>query len=427
MLLDFKKLTYVVVLSSSTLLCGCLATQNKQSATVSYEDLTPEQRQQVDAARQRVMQTVLGSVAQLESAKNAQNAATPSNNSVEIAQFSSETLIKKRAEIEINKAPAKFQVARDGIEINGQMYLDPEGSIEKAGWDVVTGNFTYTVTNIDGSQFLKLSNAHYSGSALTFAKLENGPRGYKVTTADGHVMTGENVIPSSNGVIVSRGASAFKYELGQGIKSVAIPQGWYVTALQNGDVDSTGLLLLERIPTKQEDNAVAGLFSAIKSAQKAFGAGEVYDYALYDMNSGKGYLVNKSLSEQNVHVHSQCRRQNDVVNKCEKMDTYQSIYDEKGKPNFSHYYWSLGWFNTPEGPIAIYSSGAKVHALHITKDQETFLFERTLGVNWFTSSQKIDGDIEVKARLGFTDEKIESVLSFVNAQPATRIRQIQKI
>jgi len=424
MMLDFKKLTCIAIFSSSALLLGCGATQNKQSSMVSYEDLTPEQKQQVDASRKRVMQSVLGSVAQLQ---NTQIAPAPVNKPIEIAQVSSQVLVEKRNLIELNKAPAKFQVARDGIEINGQMYLDPEGTIEKAGWDIVSGNFTYTVTNIDGSQFLKLSNAHYTGSPLTFAKLENGHRGYKVTTTDGHVMTGENVIPSSNGVIVSRGSSAFKYELGKGIKSIAIPQGWYVTALQNGDVDSTGLVLLERIPSKQEDNAVAGLFSAIKSAQKAFGAGEVYDYALFDMNTGKGYLLNKSLSEQNVHVLSQCRQQNDVFNKCDKMDTYQSIYDEKGKPNFSHYYWSLGWFNTPEGPIAIYSSGAKVHALHIAKDKETFLFERTLGVNWFTSSQKIDGDIEVKARLGFADEQIESVLSFVNAQPATRIRQIPKI
>lgn len=423
-MINITKLTFIAVISSSTMLLGCLSTPQNQSSMVQYEELTPEQKIQVDAARKRVMQSVIGSVSQIG---NNQGPVAEVKPTVEIKQMSSESLIEKRNAIEAKKAPAKFTVARDGIEINGKMYLDPEGSIENAGWDVVSGNFTYTLTNIDGSQLIKLSNAYYTGAPITFAKIEKGSRGYKVSTSDGHSMAGDNIIPSSNGVIVSRGTSAFKYELGKGIKSVAIPQGWYVTSLQNGDVDATGLVLLERIPTNQEENAVAGLFSAIKGAQKAFGSGEIYDYALFDINTGKGYLVNKDLSEQNVHVLSQCRRQNDVVNKCEKMDTYQSIYDDKGKPNFSHYYWSLGWFNTPEGPIAIYSSGAKIHALHINKDQETTLFERTLGINWFTSNQKIDGDIEVRAKLGFTDEHVESVLSFLNAQPASSARQIPKI
>jgi len=85
-MLDFKKFTCIAIFSSSALLLGCGSTQNKQSSMVSYEDLTPEQKQQVDASRKRVMQSVLGSMGQLQ---NNQIAPTPVNNPIEIAQVSS--------------------------------------------------------------------------------------------------------------------------------------------------------------------------------------------------------------------------------------------------------------------------------------------------------------------------------------------------
>ena len=124
--------------------------------------------------------------------------------------------------------------------------------------------------------------------------------------------------------------------------------------------------------------------------------------------------------------HSNCQRQNAAINKCENVEFKESLYTKLGLPNNSHYYWSISWVNTPEGPLAFYRTSTKVKVVDINNQQVHTLFSRTLGVNQFTLTEHLDGKISIKAKLGFSSDEIDDVADFIKNN-TTDIEPIQKL
>jgi hypothetical protein len=242
-------------------------------------------------------------------------------------------------------------------------------------------------------------------------------QGYRIETVDGQVMAGSAFIPTSNGVIVSRGSSAFEYKIGDTIKGVSIPRGWSIAKFQKGDVDSSGLILLER--DKEAKRKAAGfgnLLSDFSEMGRSFGLAEIFDYALYDISSNQSVLLNMSLNDKQITVLKNCVRQNDYLNKCSDSDSYDSLYENDGRRNRLHYFWSLDWFNTPAGPMAVYNSGTKLLAVDVKGGKKITLFERTLGVNDFMLQQASSGKVSVDVQLGFSKESISDLADYIGTR-----------
>lgn len=412
-------LKYTSIIGVSVLmLTGCMST-GKQST--NQPALTPEQLAQVNEARDAMLQRMKQSVANLKRGQNiTSNSGTVKTTQPEpIIAISNDELIAKYNNIISTGNSAVFKVERDGISINDNMYIDAEGTVKRAGWNSISGHFTYAIETFDGSSLLKFHRAGSNTPPLEIATIDGGGANYRVTTVDGIIMVGNRYIPTSNGVIVTRGSSVFKYEIGQPLKSLSIPKGWNVAHYQKGDVDSTGNLLLERdawAKKKEESKGTFGfgeLVSAFKETQRTFGYAEIYDYALFDINNKNGTLLNMSIDDKTVSKHSNCRRQNDFVNKCDSVQSFESLYNSNGTQNRLHYYWSLDWFITHAGPIAVYNSGTKLLAVDIQGKQNLTLFERGAGVNSFSLKQNQNGKVSIDVVLGFSKDGIDDLNEYI--------------
>ena len=367
---NFKIISHFAIMASITvLLGGCL--------TTPQEKLTPEQQAQAAQMREAFMQRMQAGIAGLQKNQAPQQQLKASE--PQIPEVSTEELLAQMQVITATGGPARFNVERDGVLVNDQVYLDPEGTVERAGWDVMTGNFTYTVSNFDGSKTLKFYRAGSSSAPMVVAIIQKNGQGYRIKTLDDQIIAGSSFIPTSNGVIVSRGSSVFEYKIGERLNSVSIPSGWNVAKFQKGDVDSSGLILLEREKQakKEKNSGFGGMISGFSEIGRSFGLAEVFDYALYDLNSRQSVLLNMSLDDKQVNVLKNCVKQNNYVNKCSDMDTYNSLYEKNGNRNRLHYYWSLDWFNTPAGPMAVYNSGTQLIAVDVKGETNMTLFQRT--------------------------------------------------
>jgi hypothetical protein len=374
--------------------------------------LTPEQIAQGETARALFIQRLKQGSANL---KNKQKVAghSPKKNLATIQNVTPNFLIEQANVIRSTGQPATFNVERDGISVNGDVHLDAEGTVERGGWDVLTGDFTYTTANIDGTKSLKFFRANSNSSPLTFASIEQQNGNYQVTTLDGKVMVGHNFIPTSNGVVVIRGASLFKYDIGEGVKNISIPRGWQVAHWQHGDVDSTNLVLIEKLAhTKQSnDKGFSGLLSRFNEIKRGLGMAEVFDYALLDIKTNQTYLLNMSLNDKKVTNLTNCNPLNNYVNKCTGSESYNSLYDSNGQKNRLHYYWALDWFNTRAGPMGLYNSGTEILVVDIGGNSALPLFQRTMGINSFDVDKFADGRITVNAKLGLGSEVISDLTS----------------
>jgi hypothetical protein len=102
------------------------------------------------------------------------------------------------------------------------------------------------------------------------------------------------------------------------------------------------------------------------------------------------------------------------------MDSFESVFQKDGSKNLSHYFWRISWFNTPEGrPILVSQEGglSKVSATDLNSGKKVILFERTLGIAGFYAIQKPDGEVSVSAKMGFSTENKDNVLSLIDTLP----------
>lgn len=332
------------------------------------------------------------------------------------APISEEELSSKLAAF----APASVQTdikrVKDGLKFGTQVFLDPEGEIVNFGSNSLTGDVTYFIRLIDGSFALKYTRAGSTAEPVTLAHAKKQNGSWSLQTSTGKALTGDRLIPASRGFMVARDSSAFHYAPGEGIKNISAIDGYHIAQFQNGDVASTGFILLEK-DEQPEGNQLTQIVGLASSLKKTVGFGEYDDYVLMNMASGQVVSFDKGADAKKVAVGgTNCKMQSEKlrVAKCETLDFRESLYEPSGSRNDEHYFWSLFWFNTPEGAYAIAKEAntRKVTITELNTGKKAVLFERTLGIADFEALQSPSGIIRVEAQMGFTREAVEDAVSF---------------
>lgn len=327
------------------------------------------------------------------------------------------------AKVIANRKPIQQPIAvsrlKDGFEVNGERYVDPEGRMGFYAVDYLTGDASYIVKTANPGEFLVKSLRLTTGDTpLTIARARETGQGWSVTTATGKLINGSRLVIGSQGIVVTRneGDSAFLYTPGKGIKNISLPAGYQVANFQNGDISSTRYLLMEKIKQGGDD-----ALQTLKSLGSVLGIGRKEDYALLDIDSGNPLFINISSDGKDVTQLSNCREsaKSRYVNICKDGVSYESLYDNKGMPNFTHYYWRIQWYRTPDARrVAVMQEGGlgNVSIFNMDTGSRRPLFERTLGIAGFSSLIKQDGKIEVTAKMGFSRERIDDALAVLDGE-----------
>lgn len=381
---------------------------------------TAEEQAQVNELRQAFIQ-------RLSQASQPPLQQQPQQPIVQQTLMSEEELLQAVTAARTSGSAATFERNRDGVLINNAMYLDPEGTIVNVGSETLSGNFNYIVRNFDGSFSLKSFRANSAASPVLVATIYQSGADYTVKTVTGKTMTGSDVIPTADGIIVARSGSAFRYTMGANIKAISVLNGYHVASIQKGDVSSTGFILLEK-SAEQNSSDLAKLTANLSSIGNIFGQNKSQDYLLANIQTGALIPLDVRVDGKDVAIYSNCRRQNSVVNKCDNMDMRETLYHPKtGLRNGNHYFWAVDWVNTENGPIAFYKTSTKLYAVDVNKGQLHELFSRTLGVNHFDVTQGLTGKVSVTAKLGFSSDTIDDVLSFMQSNSPEKIEQLEQV
>jgi len=304
---------------------------------------------------------------------------------------------------------------RDGLYVNGQPYLDPEGAIVQFAYDAAAGNLGYLVEMPDG-YLVKVTRANGT-PPLRLAVAGRTSQGWDVQTVTGQHLSGSTLSVLSDGLLVSRSASAFRYVPGKGVIGIAMPDGFVLTPMQRGNVGATGFVLLEReggLPAKGSFSAVTG---SVKALGSTLGIGKKEDYALFALSSGQIIPLNISVEDKQVVELSQCRSQSKFVNRCEQAETFESLYEPDGDPNNQHYYWRANGLSTPAGPIAVpQENGSKdLFIVDLASGRKVTAFKRALGIARWDAVQDSDGVVRVTAGWSFKQHTIDDALAWLQS------------
>lgn len=315
---------------------------------------------------------------------------------------------------------------RDGFSVDGKRHLDYEGEITKYAFDVLTGDITY-LARITPTQYkIKTMRARTGQEPVTIAMAIKNMGQWQVQTATGKTLGGSAILPLSRGVLIVRDNVAFKYLPGKGISNIVGPENFTFAQFQNGDIEGTGHILMERIP-EQSTNSADNFMGNLKNLGSMLGVNKKEDYLLLHTESGKTFPLNVSVDGKQVNVYSQCTRKNVAFSQCDRMDSFDALYDPNvpGTPNLSHYYWRISWFKTPQGPVLVAQEGGlgKIVATNLASGKQATLFSRALGIAGFSTRQGADGKIGVTAQMGFSKEAIDDVGAFMNAPPAAEQKE----
>lgn len=328
--------------------------------------------------------------------------------------ISEQELSAKKEVVMATGGPASFELKKDGILINGKMYLDFEGSVAKSGSNRLTGEFTYAIQNYDGTYTLKYYRADSDAEPIKIATVYQKNGAYNVRTVTGKTLPGTTLIPTADGFIIGRTGSAFQYRIGSKVEPLNLVDGYHIAQFQKGDVASTGYILLEKdSEPASEKNSVAGFMSTLDSLGNTLGINEADHYVLANISTGNLVPLDVHIDGKEVAEYSNCRRVNSVVNDCANVSYKEALFKPNGYKNNSHYFWSIDWASTLNGPIAFYKTSTKVKAVDIKNAQVHTLFSRTLGVNEYHLIKHVDGKVSIDAQLGFSREQIEDVSSFI--------------
>jgi hypothetical protein len=312
--------------------------------------------------------------------------------------------------------PMAIKGRRDGFDLNGRPILDSEGSMFSYAFDVNTGSITYAVRTARGLTIKTIAGAP-DAQPLVIATGVNGRTGWEFQTATGKQLAGATISILSNGFLVSRGGSAFRYQTGKGVQSIAIPAGYSITPLQRGNVGATGFILLERDGAIGNEDPVAGLFSSFVAIGSILGVNKKEDYVLMSTASGKLYPINISANGQQVTLMSRCRQVNWLISECQQAQTFQSAYGVDGMKNNSHYYWLVNWVGTSNGPVAftLEDGLGKLFITDLSTGKKVLGFDRSFGIADWNIEQSGDGKVAVKAKLAFDWKEIPDAVGFLQS------------
>lgn len=375
------------------------------SCAVSAQGLAPEQRQQLQMRIQAEMLRAYGLPEQPAGAQMPAGAAA--------APVVSEEALAAKMRVEVAGSAPFFDVVprKDGFLVNGQVFLDPEGRISRYAVDPIGGSATYLAETGGRSAKIKWIGLGRLDQPVDIGLAVSGPNGWNVTTASGKTLSGELLILIPGGVIVSRTTAAFRYDAGRGVSNIAFPDGYQITPLQHGAVGTTDTILLERQNTGTA-NPVADLgklFGRIAGAKSE-------DFAFLNVRTGSLIPLNIDAGGKSVHSYSDCRRKNGIVNYCERMTSFESLYDVNGQRNLSHYYWRADWFRTSGGAYAVVQENGlkEINVIDLASGRRINVFNRTLGIAGYNVAVA-GGKVRIVANWAFQEHVIPDVEAFVLA------------
>ena len=316
--------------------------------------------------------------------------------------------------------PASFVLngRKDGFELNGEPVIDPEGQIISVAGDPVSGAVTYIVRGAQGVS-IKAMSAAEPGRTQVIATGMQSASSWALTTTTGQRLGGQTLSVQSDGFLVGRDTAAFHYRTGRGVANIAIPEGWFITPWQRGDLGSTGYMLLEKEAATGGNSDAGKLFSSLRSIAAIVGAVRKEDYALFDIAQRKLVPLNMSANGKNVLLHSQCRKRNHFVNECAKAESFEALYSPDGFKNDAHYYWRVQWINTPAGPLAftLEDGQGKLYVTDLRTGRKVVALERALGVADWEVLQRDDGTVGLKGRLGLEWREVPDVIALLQEPP----------
>jgi hypothetical protein len=276
--------------------------------------------------------------------------------------------------------------------------------------EINPGNFIVKCNHLGGNQ-----------DGVAIATAQKNISGWTVQLSTGKTLRGELLTILPKGVLISRNTAAFKYVPGVGVQNIQIPQGWIAAAFQHGNVGASNYMLLEKVKEASDSSGTFGsLWGHVKSMGSLLGVGKSEDYALLNLANNKLTLINISTDGKDVNSYSNCRKQNNFVNKCDSMTSRASLYENDGHRNINHYFWRINWFNTPSGPISVALEGnlQDVTITDLTSGKRVVLFNRTLGIHDFVATEAANGKVKVTAQLGLESKSNDDVLAYLQATPA---------
>jgi hypothetical protein len=382
------------------------------------------------AAEERAMLNMLRSASQLAGAAANGMADTGMSNQMQPSQraqtaqgngavMSEEALARSLAAMGSARTKVRIEGARDGLRVDGESFLDPEGQIRSYAFDALTGDITYTIRTGDTVVY-KYLRAGSSADPVTLATAQQLQSGWQVTTVTGKTFSGDAVTPLAKGFMVSRSSSVFRYEPGKSSKGTPLPSGWIMAQFQRGNVGATRFILLEREqPAPGQNGGPMGSLTSLIDTAKALGAtaglAKKEDYALMNLDSGKLYPLNIQADGKIYTFMSNCRKRSFLVSDCAKATSVESLYTADNDRNYSHYFWKANWYATPTGPIAVTLENgvADVYVLDLETGKKVTAFHRALGLSKFDAGQAADGTVSIQANLAFDHQQIADAGKFL--------------
>jgi len=299
---------------------------------------------------------------------------------------------------------------RDGLQFNGQRFADPEGIARSFSVDPDSAMAGYLVKT-DTAANVKIARLGSPSDPVTIGRLTQEDNRFRFQSVTGKSLSGDLIFPLTDGILVVRDSVGFRYVVGDGVHQIDIPAGWVPAPLQRGNVSTTGWFLLEKEVSQEKESPLSSLL-AIGSL---LGAGPARkDYALFNLNDRRMVLLEVSADGKTVATYSQCRRMpNGLINKCDQMRTYESVWKPDGTPNRSHYFWAIDWQNMNGKPVAVVMErGLKqVNAFDLTGTKRVNLLERAMGINNWSMTLTDGGKYRIDAQLAFEKVAINDVAS----------------
>ena len=345
-----------------------------------------------------------------------QQAAMPQTQDVVTATSSESDLRKILDALPPGQQLSSFSLMRDGLKFNGQRYADPEGMADRFALDPETSTAAYVV-QVGAAANVKIARLGPGAEPVTIGRLSKNGTRMVFQSLTGKTLSGDLFFPLTDGVLLVRDSVGFRYIVGEGTKQIDFPTGWSPAPLQRGNTSTTGWFLLERDTAEDKNNPFA-IFKSIGEMAGALPAR--MDYALFNLNDRKMVEFEISADGKSVASYSQCRRSsNGLVNLCDKMTTYDSIWRTDGSPNVGHYFWKVDWQRMQGKPIAIVMerSLGQLNGFDLTGSKKVNLFERAMGINSWSMEMGGEGKYRIHAQLAFEKFVIDDVALEIQNRP----------
>lgn len=393
---------FIPLLLTIFVLNGCLTPQAPPTA----EQLAMQQQ-----LFNRLMERAQS--AQNPAANQLQQAAPPSNIQ-QNNELTENEMLAKISEYKAISQPVTITQEKDGFKINGLQYLDPEGEIVSYAFNTKSGDISYLCRTSPESFSIKFTRPFSPNNPVLLALVRREGTMWKVTTTTGRQLAGQSLTLLARGFMIARDTAGFMYEPGVGILNVSLPEGFHIAKFQNGEVQATTSILLERNPVANSNQA-GQLIDSFKSFGSSLGINKKEDYALLNYNSGHLTPINIDLLGKEVTVHSECHQTNRFVRGCDKVDFFESLFDKYGQPNGTHYFWRVNWFSSDSGTILVSDEGTKVTVVNVTTGKQAIAFSRVMGVNYILAERTLEDKIKLRAKLGLQEEQIDDLEAFLNS------------